>query len=173
MSSDRYAEAKGRAEAVFGPISIEQIERTANDADPRQRLLALALMRRQIERGDDPQFFLSTATKLVSDADNDCRWQALIVVGESIAANPHAVWEVIRQHAYSDDEDMRTGVATVLLEHLLEEHFDDYFPNVREEALRRSANFLETLEMCWFDGRGGPRYNRVKNLLRTAARGCV
>jgi hypothetical protein len=159
MSHKRYAEAKERAEAVFGPVTLEQIERSAEDADPRQRLLALALMRRQIERGDDPQIYLSTATRLVSDIDNDCRWQALIVVGELIAANPCAVWEVIRQHAYSDDEDMRTGVATVLLEHLLEEHFDDFFPRIREEALRRSANFLETLGMCWFDGRGGPRYH--------------
>ncbi len=167
----RVAEALRQAEAVFDPVELGHLAALASHRDPRQRLLALALMRREIARGAPAIDYLPLARALVEDADNDCRWQALIVIGESLTTSPEEVWRVIRAYGGSEDPDLRMGVATVLLEHLLEEHFEEYFPKVRAELLLGSARFAETVGSCWFDGCGGPRYRRVQKLLRNAGRG--
>src|SRR5262245_6724078 len=135
VGSKRVAEAMHRAEAVIAPVQPGWLAELAGDADARDRLLALALMRREIVRGAPARDFLPLARRMVEDPDNACRWQALIVVGEAVVTCPEEVREVVRAHGGSADPDLRMGVATVLLEHLLEEHFDDYFPKVREEVL--------------------------------------
>lgn len=171
MRRVRLLEAQEQAKAILGPVTLDQLTSMARDRDARQRLLALAIMRCKIEKGASPNDYLSLARELVGDPDNSCRWQALIVVGEALETSPVEVWEVIREHGSSADPDMRMGVAKVLLEHLLEEHFEDYFPKVRDEALQGSAHFADTLRSCWFDDNEGPRYRRVQKLLRNAARG--
>src|SRR6476619_5416805 len=100
------------------------------------RLRALWLMRCQLmQQGGRRAAYLTLARDLITDKNNGCRWQALIVIGEFITTEPETVWEVTREYGISDDEDMRNGVATVLLEHLLEHHFATIFPRVRELAL--------------------------------------
>jgi hypothetical protein len=160
-----------QAEAVFGSVELKKLGVIVQHRDAHQRLLALALMRCQIARGAAASEFLSLAEALVADVDNDCRWQALIVVGASLPTHPEQVWRIICRFGASDDPDMRMGIATVLLEHLLEEHFEEYFPKLRAEVLRGSARFAETVGHCWFDGCDGVRYRRVQKLLRNAARG--
>jgi hypothetical protein len=64
---------------------------------------------------------------------------------------------------------MQAGIACVLLEHLLEEHFEDYFPRVRATALA-DPMFCRTLALCWIGEEEG-KQKRVKTLLRTALRG--
>jgi hypothetical protein len=103
-------------------------------------------MRRQIEE-QDPAYF-DRARPMIADEDNDCRWQALIVVGEFIGDRPEQVWEVIQQHGVSDDEDMRDGVACVLLEHLVEHSFERFFPRVERLALANES-FADTCLRCW------------------------
>jgi hypothetical protein len=98
-----------------------------------ERLRAIRLMGERITAGGRPGDYLGLALPLIGDADHDCRWQALIVVCESIPSDPEAVWRAVCEHGVSDDEDMRDGVATVLLEHLLEHHFDAYFPRLKEK----------------------------------------
>ncbi len=106
---------------------------------------------------------LRRARSLVGHADNDVRWQALIAVGNWIWTDPEPVWEVVLEHGESEDEDMRTGVATVLLEHLLEHHFDAYFPRVRERIEAGAPLMKETLGMC---GRFGLSQDRWAELCR-------
>jgi hypothetical protein len=171
MGSERVAEALRQAETVFGTVDLDRLAYLSIDPDARQRLLALTLMRRQIARGVPPADYLSLARALVQDPDNDCRWQALIVIGESLATNPEEVWGVIRAYGDSEDADLRMGVATVLLEHLLNEYFEEYLPKVRAEVMSGSARFAETVRTCWVDGCEGPRYRRVQKLLRNAGRG--
>jgi hypothetical protein len=171
VGSDRVAEAFRRAEAVYERGQFGGLPDLIGHVDARQRLLALALMRREIAKGASAIEFLPLARTLVEDPDSDCRWQALIVIGECLTTNPEEVWQVIRAHGGSEDQDLRMGVATLLLEQLLEDHFDEYFAKVRQEMLRGSARFADTVASCWFDGCQGPRYHRVQMLLRNAARG--
>jgi hypothetical protein len=171
VGSERVAKVLQQAEALSGPIDLGRLATLTNHPDAHQRLLALAVMRRQIAQGASASDYLALAQALIEDPDNDCRWQALIVVGESLATNPEAVWRIIQTYAGSSDPDLRAGIATVLLEHLLEEHFEEYFPKVRAEVLRGSARFAETVECCWFDDCEGPRYRRLQKLVHNAARG--
>jgi hypothetical protein len=60
------------------------------------------------------------------DGRTDPRWQAIIAVGEFIETEPDAVWLFIRRRGGSTNTDLRSAVATCLLEHLLENHFDRF-----------------------------------------------
>jgi hypothetical protein len=81
------------------------------------------------------------------DGQPDPRWQAMIRVGEFVRDEPDAVWAFVRQWGKHAQADLRAAVATCLLEHLLEHHFDAIFPHARREALA-SVRFADTLGQC-------------------------
>jgi hypothetical protein len=66
---------------------------------------------------------------------------------------------------------MRTAIAVLLLEHLLDHDFENYFGKVREEILRGRHRLIDTLEGCWFDRNSGTNYRKVQSFLRKAKRG--
>ena len=115
-------------------VSLYDIQLLVGDHDARTRLLGLFLMRRSIDEGNHPETFFNLAKPLIEDSENNCRWQALIVVGEAIESSPDQVWGIVREYGDSTDSDMRTAVATVLLEHLLDFHFEKFFEQVRTEV---------------------------------------
>jgi len=78
----------------------------------------------------------------------DPRWQAIIAVGHFIQEEPDAIWSFILRWGSSPDEDLRTAVATCLLEHLLEYHFTRFFPQV-EEVVRSNPMLADTFSRCW------------------------
>ena len=78
----------------------------------------------------------------------DPRWQAIIAVGHFIQEEPDAIWSFILRWGSRPDEDLRTAVATCLLEHLLEYHFTRFFPQV-EEVVRSNPMLADTFSRCW------------------------
>jgi hypothetical protein len=82
------------------------------------------------------------------DGRTDPRWQAIIAVGEFIETEPDAVWLFIRRWGGSTNTDLRSAVATCLLEHLLENHFDRFIPLVEQAALEDQL-FADTVCQCW------------------------
>ncbi len=82
------------------------------------------------------------------DGEVDPRWQAIIHVGYFIQTNPDEVWQFIARWGAHDDKDLRTAIATCLLEHLLGERFEEYFPKV-QAAARDSALFADMFTRCW------------------------
>jgi hypothetical protein len=139
----------GQARTYRADVRFEEIQRLCESAESQCRLLGLLLARRQIERGEPASRYFELARWMVPDTENDCRWQAMIVIGESIASNPDAVWEIVCEYGDSADSDMRTAMATVLLEHLLDHDFERYFAFVRKEISRGRVRLLNTLSMCW------------------------
>src|SRR6267378_7238627 len=81
------------------------------------------------------------------DDANDPRWQAIIEVAEFVESEPLQVWEFAKRWGSSDQEDLRLAIATCVLEHLLEHHFELLFPKI-EAAVRGNANLMETLRRC-------------------------
>ncbi len=81
------------------------------------------------------------------DGETDARWQAIIEVAEYIESEPEAVWRFAARWGLHDQEDLRGAIATVVLEHLLEHHFDLLFPRV-EALAHRDANFARTVSLC-------------------------
>ena len=171
MTEDRLDRAWTLAASHSRRLDPRDLELLAAGSDPDQRLLALALIRKQIGQGEPPEPYLHIARALVPDPDNTCRWQAMIVVGEAISSSPQSVWEVIHERGSSSDKDMRTAVATVLLEHLLEEDFSTYFPKVRDRVLSGDRLFADTLKMCWVHEPDSPQRLKIQHLLDVGARG--
>jgi hypothetical protein len=108
-----------------------------------------------------------------AEGEIDPRWQAIISVGEFIATDPEAVWSFILRWGGSPDSDLRMAVATCLLEHLLESHFDEFIDRV-EAASAESQNFGVTVASCWTFGQvdesvRADRFARLRNQIRSRA----
>jgi hypothetical protein len=153
-----------RVETDDTHYSISALAEMCASRNRRIRLRALLIMRKQLDKRSARRY-LGLARHLVEDRNNTCRWQALIVVGESVRTNPEAVWRVVAKYGGSRDRDMRTAIATVLLEHLLEYHFRRYFPRVKRRILHGDAQFADTLRMCWAFGQADRRKAEIRNLL--------
>lgn len=138
------------------------------EEEARRILAELDAIQRAAARGKRDAASLARARGWIGHANNDVRWQALIAVGEWIETDPDVVWEVVVEHGQSEDEDMRAGVATVLLEHLLEDHFDAYFPRVRRRIEGRAHRLADTLSRCSAFGEAKARWDEVRALLERA-----
>ncbi len=58
------------------------------------------------------------------------------------------VWAFARKWGGHQDEDLRSAVATCLIEHLLEHHFESIIPLVERECAENET-FRQTVEVCW------------------------
>ncbi len=141
-------------------VRLGELRRMTTSEDRNARLSALFLMRKQIGQGTLRRGYFDLARGLIDDEDNDCRWQAMIVIGEFIEDEPESVWEVLKEYGEHEDDDMRTAVGTVLLEHFIEHHRKRYLPRAKRLA-RRSKRFAEALNMCWDFTRPFPTLEEV------------
>jgi hypothetical protein len=101
----------------------------------------------------DVQEPLATAEQLlpgvaVPDGEVDLRWQAIIQVGNFVEREPESIWPFVLKWGANPDEDVRAAIATLLLEHLLEFHFDLLFPRI-EATARSNEWFAKTTAQCW------------------------
>ena len=86
------------------------------------------------------------------EGEIDLRWQAIIAVAEFVEREPEVVWPFAWRWGCSEDADLRMAIATCVLEHLLEHHFDAFISRV-EEAARGDSFFARTVCSCWTFGR--------------------
>jgi hypothetical protein len=83
-----------------------------------------------------------------ADGQEDPRWKAIIAIADFIEDEPEPIWSFVERWGQHADEDLRSAIATCLLEHLLEVHFDLLFPKA-EHLARSNPQFAHTLTMCW------------------------
>jgi hypothetical protein len=102
------------------------------------------------------------------DGEIDPRWQAIIAVGEFIDSEPEAVWSFICRWGTSSSGDLRMAIATCLLEHLLEHHFDRFIERV-EQGAATDKLFADTVSNCWRLGQSEDtvRGARLDRLIRS------
>lgn len=110
--------------------------------------------------------------KPTADGRRDPRWQAIIRVGQFIETQPEAIWQFTLRWGKHAQRDLRMAIATCLLEHLLEHHFELLFPRARRAAFE-SVRFAETLSSCWSFGsalqpKNAARLKRLCSELRRA-----
>ena len=104
------------------------------------------------------------------DEQSDPRWQAIIAIESFLQEEPDAIWAFIVRWGSSADEDLRSAVATCLLEHLLQYHFNRFFSHV-EEAVRSNALFADTFSKCWKFGQAEQEDNaKLFDRLQTECR---
>lgn len=82
------------------------------------------------------------------DGTGDPRWQAIIRVGDFVEREPEVIWPFVLKWGSHEDEDVQAAIATCLLEHLLEYHFDLLFPRV-EIAAKSNGCFARTTAQCY------------------------
>ncbi len=167
---ERFERAWSRSAAADLPVPESRLKRLCRSRAAEDRLVGLLIVRRQIERYGIRDGYLPLARSLVADADSHCRWQALMVVGHFAERHASAVWPVVLEHGASEDEDMRSGVATVLLEPILKHHYEEYFPVLKAAVEAGDAHLTDTLRRCWLFG-GAKRHSReVDRLLQSVTR---
>ena len=166
MSKDSFQQIWLEVENDLIFYNFAMLKQMSESLDVNTRLRALFLIRKQIEFESASQDYFSLAQRLINDEDNNCRWQALIVIGEFIETEPERIWEVIREHGESPDEDMRNGVATILLEHLLEHHFNSYFPRLKNQIEGGSLLLGDTLSRCWAYGEAEMKWPEIEALVK-------
>jgi hypothetical protein len=103
------------------------------------------------------------------DGEPDPRWEALIAIGGFLADDPEPICAFILRWGSYPDADLQSAVATCLLEHLLEFHFERFFPDI-EAQVRRNPVFADTFSRCWKYGQAdeAPHAARFDALLEFA-----
>ena len=81
--------------------------------------------------------------------DEDTRWQAAIALGEHCENAPEVIWPLIAKWGFSGNEDVRAAIATCVLEHILEYHFDPYFKKTAALIYGGNKEFADTFGGCW------------------------
>lgn len=99
--------------------------------------------------------------KPAPEGENDPRWQAIMRIEDFVETQPEAVWAFARRWGKHANPDLRSAIAVLLLEHLLEYHFDLIFPSVEGEV-RTSKRFKDTLKRCWKLGQAKNPRNAAK-----------
>lgn len=94
------------------------------------------------------------ARKPLTDIDaelrnSELRWEAASHLADYIEDASSDVWKLVLEHGSSEDEDMRSAIATCVLEHLLEMSFDRYFSLLELEIGKGNRNLMKTLKLCW------------------------
>ena len=108
------------------------------------------------------------------EGEADPRWQAIIAVGAFVEAQPDPVWLFVVRWGSSPDADLRMAVATCVLEHLLEFHFDEFISRVEQAALEDPL-FADMIISCWKFGQAedpdrAARIDRLVAALRRRTR---
>ncbi len=94
------------------------------------------------------------------EVEVDVRWQAMIDVAEFVESHPEEVWPFVRRWGATPDDDVRAAVATCVLEHLLEHHFDRIFPLVEQTVA--DPLFADTFSLCWKFGQAAAPANSAR-----------
>jgi hypothetical protein len=82
---------------------------------------------------------------------SDPRWQAIMMIEDFIPSHPEPIWQFVLRWGKHPQADLRSAIGVLLLEHLLDQHFNLFFPRVRKAALA-NKRFKDTLSRCWWLG---------------------
>jgi hypothetical protein len=85
--------------------------------------------------------------RLESDLETE-RWSAAAALGEYVFEYPDRAWPLVVRFGSSDIEDTRQAIATCVLEHILEHHFEAFFPLLEAEIAKGNENLIDTLQLC-------------------------
>ncbi len=84
----------------------------------------------------------------LTSGDEDRIWKAAVRLGDFVEEEPGPVWELVEKWGAADNAEVRMAIATCVLEHLLEHHFDRFFAPVERLAMA-NYRFADTFSSCW------------------------
>lgn len=118
---------------------------------PHDRLVALLLIRRHIDRSGPLTQFLAPLQSLSADPERDCRWLALLVLAEVVEWYPDLVWQITRTYGDGADDDLRSVATGLLLPRLLRRHGEKFKPQV-DAWTRQSPRFARAYALGLLNG---------------------
>jgi hypothetical protein len=145
--------------------NIQELKDLLNSSKPSIRLFGLQIIRNQIQKSEPIKSYFQLVKRLIEDSNNNCRWQSLIVIGEYLNEYPEDIFHIIIKYGSSKDEDMRTAIATILLEHLLEKNFRKHF-NLYKKFSENDSYLLDTLSKCWVNKTDSKEQKEIKKYLK-------
>ncbi len=87
------------------------------------------------------------------------RWRAAILLGNYARTDPESVWQLAVKWGSVRNADTRTAIATCVLEHLFEYHFEPYFTRTVRAVKRGNRRLGDTLSRCWAFGQANTKRN--------------
>jgi hypothetical protein len=90
--------------------------------------------------------------QLLASGDEKARWQGAELLGEFAETAPELAWPLVVCFGSSEDSDVRMAIATCVLEHIFEYHFDRYFPEAERLVAAGNKQFADTVSSCWAFG---------------------
>jgi len=87
--------------------------------------------------------------KPTPEGEEDPRWQAIMKIEDFVEPEPEAIWPfVLKWGSLPDEPDLSAAIAVLLVERLLQYHFDLIFPRVAAAA-RSNSSFAGTFAKSW------------------------
>ena len=93
--------------------------------------------------------------------ETDPRWQAIMLIEDFVERDPGAIMPFVLKWGVHEEEDLRGAIAVLLLERLLEFHFETIFPQVEQTALA-SPLFADTFLKAWKLGQSEQPENSIR-----------
>jgi hypothetical protein len=158
--------ASQKASNIYKYYNLKELKDLINSSKSRNRLFGLQIIRKQLQNSNAIKSYFSMTKKTIEDSNNNCRWQSLIIIGEFLDKYPNDIFNLIVKYGSSKDEDMRTAVATILLEHLLEKDFKKYF-SLYKNISKDNSYLLDTLSKCWVNKSNSRKQKEINSYLKS------
>lgn len=84
---------------------------------------------------------------LSSELEEDI-WKGAAKLSEFGFGSPERIWNTVVKYGSRENEELQRAIATCVLEHILERHFDEYFPKIKQVVLAGNRHFQRTFLMC-------------------------
>ena len=76
-------------------------------------------------------------------------WEIAGAMGDDALTRPNAIWDDVASALRYAEDDGITAIASCILEHVLENSFDEYIGRVEAEIASGNRNMLEALKRSW------------------------
>ena len=150
---------------AFNAEERKYLKALADSARRRERKLCLHYLDANLLVRGNYKFNLHLLDHLVQDKDNDIKWHAFRALGDFVSEHPRQVWPFVIKYGSVFNPDTRQAVACTLLEHLLAEHFDNYWPKVKRIVLAGNRRFWYTLACCWPMGQPKSQWKQIADFI--------
>ena len=152
----------------FNKSEKESLFKLASSTALKDRRLCINYLRTSYEVPQNLRFVIGLCDKMIPDRSHYVRGQSFIILGDFVRDYknprpcPDKIWPLIVKWGSVKNKDIRTGVACFLLEHLLQYHFDKFFPKVKEVIESGNRRFGYTLAYCYKLGQAEETENAKK-----------
>jgi hypothetical protein len=103
---------------------------------------------------------IQRARELLARGDEKARWDGAELLGDFVDSAPELVWPLVVYFGSSENEDVRAAIATCVLEHLFQFHFEPYFSEAERLVRAGNRNLADTVSTCWAFGETERAENR-------------